>query len=104
MVAKSEMRYAVYALLVLLYVLHTDVWYWSDPRIVLGLPIGVTYHVLWTLVVSVAFGLAVRYAWPEELEALGPTAGSDRVSPSRGAAESGADTPGARRPETPSEP
>jgi hypothetical protein len=56
-----------------LYVLHTDVWYWNDPRIVLGLPIGVTYHVLWTLAVTVVFALAVRYAWPEELENVAPT-------------------------------
>ena len=62
------MRNVVYGLLLLLYVLHTDVWYWTDPRIVLGLPIGVTYHLLWTLLVSGAFWLAVRYAWPSEIE------------------------------------
>ena len=32
------MRYVVYGLLLLLYVLHTDVWYWNDSRNVLGLP------------------------------------------------------------------
>ena len=63
------MKNAVYGLLLLLYVLHTDAWYWSDPRIVLGLPIGVTYHLAWTLAVTVAFALAVRYAWPTDLEA-----------------------------------
>ena len=69
------MRYAVYALLLLLYVLHTDVWYWDDPGIVLGLPIGVTFHVLWSLAVSVVFWLAVQYAWPTEFEqAAQPTA------------------------------
>jgi len=68
------MRYAVYGLLLLLYVLHTDVWYWNDSRIVLGLPIGITYHVLWTLLVTVVFGLMVRHAWPDELEAAEPEA------------------------------
>ena len=62
------MRNVVYGLLVLLYVLHTDVWYWTDPRIVASLPIGVTYHVVWTLLVSAVFWLAVRHAWPSELE------------------------------------
>jgi hypothetical protein len=62
------MRYATYALLLLLYVLHTDVWYWDDPRIVAGLPIGVTYHVAWMLAVSAAFWLVVQYAWPQHLE------------------------------------
>ncbi len=66
------MRYAVYGLLLLLYVLHTDLWYWNDPRVVLGLPIGITYHVLWTLLVTAAFGLAVRHAWPDELETEAP--------------------------------
>ena len=66
------MRYVVYGLLLLLYVLHTDVWYWNDSRNVLGLPIGITYHVLWTLLVTAAFGLAVRHAWPDELEAEDP--------------------------------
>ena len=61
------MKYVAYGLLLLLYVLHTDVWYWNDPRIVLGLPIGITYHVLWTLAVTAAFGLLVRQAWPREL-------------------------------------
>lgn len=68
------MRYVVYGLLLLLYVLHTDVWYWNDSRIVLGLPIGITYHVLWTLMVTGAFGLAVRHIWPDELEAAEPGA------------------------------
>ncbi len=62
------MKAVVYGLLALLYVLHTDVWYWDDPRMLLGVPIGFTYHVLWTIVVTGAFWLAVRYAWPEELE------------------------------------
>jgi len=62
------MRNVVYALLALLYVLHNDVWYWDDPALALGLPIGITYHVLWTLAVSLCFWLAVQYAWPERLE------------------------------------
>ena len=62
------MRSFVYGLLVLLYLLHNDVWYWNDPALVLGLPVGITYHLLWTLAVSLCFGMAVRYAWPDELE------------------------------------
>lgn len=62
------MRYVIYGLLLLLYALHTDVWYWNDESIVMGLPIGITYHVLWTLLVSVAYWLVVQCAWPAELE------------------------------------
>ena len=83
------MKAVVYGLLGLLCVLHTDVWYWDDPRMVLGAPIGFTYQVLWTLIVTGAFWLAVRYAWPTELEAAAkdaagaPVAGPDRTPASR---------------------
>ena len=77
------MRTVVYALLALLYLLHNDVWYWNDPAIVLGLPIGITYHLVWTLAVSLCFGLVVRYAWPEELETI------EAPGPPAAAAESG---------------
>ena len=30
----------------LLFVLHTDTWYWNDARLVGGLPIGITFHVV----------------------------------------------------------
>ena len=63
------MRPLVYGALALLFVLHTDVWLWNDGRFVLGLPVGLTYHLLWTAAVVVVLWLAVRYAWPEELEA-----------------------------------
>ena len=62
------MRQVVYLALAVLWLTHTDIWYWNDASIVLGLPIGVTYHVIWSLAVSVVFWLAVTYAWPDELE------------------------------------
>ncbi len=62
------MRYVAYSLLVLLYVAHTDVWFWNDSRLVLGLPIGFTYHLAWMVAVAGALWLAVQYAWPAELE------------------------------------
>ncbi len=75
------MRTVVYGLLVLLYALHTDIWYWNDGRIVLGLPIGVTYHVVWMIAVSVVYWMAVRYAWPTQLDdglETSPPTGDDR--------------------------
>ena len=64
------MKAVVYGLLTLLCVLHTDVWYWDAPRMVLGFPIGFTYHVLWTIAVTGTYWLAARYTWPIELEAV----------------------------------
>lgn len=84
------MRYAVYALLVLLYALHTDLWYWNDPRLALGLPIGVTYHLLWTIAVSAVFAMAVRWAWPSDLEVPDAPAGEgDRAGDSGNPATAG---------------
>lgn len=33
----------------ILYILHNDWWFWNDPRFVLGLPIGLCYHLLFCL-------------------------------------------------------
>jgi len=63
------MRYVVYSLLVIAYLLHTDVWFWDDPRLLFGLPIGFTYHIGWMVAVAGVLWLAVQYAWPAELEA-----------------------------------
>jgi hypothetical protein len=82
------MRPLVYAALALLFLLHTDFWLWNDGRLILGLPVGLGYHLLWTAAVVGVLWLAVRHAWPEDLEAAvlqsagetGPT-GSDATRP-----------------------
>ena len=61
-------RALLYAALVLLYALHQDLWLWDDPRIVLGLPVGLTYHVLYCLVAALLLALVVRFAWPTAVE------------------------------------
>jgi len=63
-----SVRALLYAALVLLYVFHQDLWLWDDPRIVLGLPVGLTYHVVYCLVASLLLALAVRFAWPTAVE------------------------------------
>jgi hypothetical protein len=57
-------------LVALLYVLHQDVWFWRAARpLVFGfLPIGLFYHVAFTLACSGALWLLVTYAWPAHLE------------------------------------
>jgi len=52
----------------LLFVLHDDAWLWNDPRIVFGLPVGMTYHVAYCLAASVFMALLVRHAWPGHLD------------------------------------
>jgi hypothetical protein len=60
-----SVRGLLYAALALLFVLHQDLWLWDDPRIVLGLPVGLTYHFVYCLVAALLLGLSVRFAWPE---------------------------------------
>jgi hypothetical protein len=45
--AKARPRvsnFAVAVALVVYYLLHQDVWLWSEPQLVLGLPAGLAYH------------------------------------------------------------
>ena len=45
----------LYGALVLLYLLHNDLWLWHDGSLVLGLPAGLAYHVGYCLA-SAALG------------------------------------------------
>ncbi len=61
-------RWIFYLLLVILYLLHNDIWFWHSPDIVLGLPVGLLYHVLFCIVSSLVFYLLVKSAWPKFLK------------------------------------
>lgn len=55
------MRRAAPLLLIgLLALVRHDLWWWDDPSRVLGLPIGLTYHVLFCVAVSAAMAWIVR--------------------------------------------
>ncbi len=69
--ASARGRRAVAVLVATLFVLHQDVWLWRDPRLVFGLPIGLTYHVAFCLAVSLVLGLALRWCWPPEMSDAG---------------------------------
>jgi hypothetical protein len=58
----------LYAALVVLYLLHNDLWLWNDARLVLGLPAGLAYHIGFAIVTSIVLTLLVLYAWPEHLD------------------------------------
>jgi len=69
------MRHVVLATIVAaIYLLHQDVWFWRSARpIVFGvLPIGLAYHVLYSIVVAGVMWLLVHYAWPALSEVEGP--------------------------------
>ncbi|MCK6485949.1 MAG: hypothetical protein HUU22_13320 [Phycisphaerae bacterium] len=60
------MKYVIYALLLLLIVLHQDFWNWHryEPLIFGFIPVGLAHHVGISLAAAVVGGLAVKYCWP----------------------------------------
>ncbi len=54
---------------VVLFVLHQDFWFWEDRRLVLGfLPIGLAYHVAYSIAAALLWLAAVKLAWPAHIE------------------------------------
>ena len=62
--AAGAARIAAYAALPALYLLHNDLWFWDDPNRFLGLPIGLTYHILFSAAVVLVMWRLVHVAWP----------------------------------------
>ena len=57
------------ALVVALYALHQDLWFWRDPRLVFGaIPIGLFYHALYCVACTGMMWALVRFAWPAGLD------------------------------------
>ena len=65
-------RWFLVLLVIVLYALHQDVWFWrtTEPIVFGFLPIGVFYHVCYTLAISLVMWLLVKLAWPAHLEAI----------------------------------
>jgi hypothetical protein len=58
----------LYAALVVLYLLHNDLWLWNDASLVFGHPVGLAYHIGFSIVTSIVLTLLVIHAWPDELD------------------------------------
>ena len=67
--SRGAVRGLLYAGLVLLFLLHQDLWFWDDARKVAGLPVGLTYHVAYCLVASGLMALLVRFDRPKDEDA-----------------------------------
>ena len=67
-------RWFLVVLVIVLYALHQDVWFWRTAQpIVWGfLPVGLFYHICFTLAVSGLMWLLVKFAWPAQLEEVTP--------------------------------
>lgn len=63
------MKYMVWGLVVLLVVLHQDLWNWGNDSLVLGfMPVTLAYHAALSIAASVVWFLATKFAWPLNLE------------------------------------
>jgi hypothetical protein len=58
----------LYVALILLFILHNDLWFWSNTRLVRGVPVGLLYHIVFCIVATLVMTALTRYAWPEGLE------------------------------------
>jgi hypothetical protein len=62
-------KFLVYLAVPVLYVLHQDFWFAADhEKRLLGMPIGLSYQVLFCLAASLLMYLLIRFAWPAHLE------------------------------------
>lgn len=62
------LRRLLYLALLAAFVLHNDIWWWEDRDLVLGMPIGLTYHIALCFAAALIMALLVRHAWPSELD------------------------------------
>ncbi len=63
-------RLLLVAMVIVFYLLHQDFWNWraTYPLVFGFLPIGLFYHVSYTLAVTLLIWLLVKYEWPSYLE------------------------------------
>lgn len=76
-------RWFLVLLVIVLYALHQDVWFWrtAQPLVFGFLPIGLFYHVCFTLAVSLLMWLLVNLAWPSQLETTEPSTEQEDAAP-----------------------
>jgi len=66
------MKWFLTFVVIIVALLHQDFWLWTNKTLVFGfLPIGLAYHIFYTLLASATMALLVRYAWPKHLEEMG---------------------------------
>jgi hypothetical protein len=49
--------------------LHQDFWNWDNANLVFGfLPVGLAYHIGYSIVVAIFWGCVIHFAWPKHIE------------------------------------
>ena len=67
-------RVAATLIVLALFALHQDVWFWNDatPLVFGVLPVGLFYHVAYTIVTAVVMAVLVGTCWPRHLDREAP--------------------------------
>ena len=74
-------RLIIAVLVLLLIILHQDVWNWDSRALVFGfIPLTLFYQVCISIGASATWYLATIIAWPEELEELSHSSKSDETT------------------------
>lgn len=59
------MKYVVWLLVLLLVILHQDIWNWTSDTLVFGfMPISLFYHSCLSVAASIVWLMACQFAWP----------------------------------------
>ncbi|MEX1223664.1 MAG: DUF3311 domain-containing protein [Pirellulales bacterium] len=84
------MKYLVWGLVVLLIVLHQDVWFWDDDRLVFGfMPITLLYHACISMGAGFTWFLATLFAWPLDEDELAQLAAASKAKHGAAAQDGG---------------
>ncbi|MEZ5326289.1 MAG: DUF3311 domain-containing protein [Verrucomicrobiales bacterium] len=63
------MKNLIIALVIVLVVLHNDIWFWTDESLLFGfLPVGLAYHAAFSISAALLWLIACKVAWPHRLE------------------------------------
>jgi len=74
------------ALILGMYALHQDSWNWraAEPLVFGFLPIGLAYHVAYSILAAITMAVLVKFAWPKHLESIGSSEEEDRAREQEG--------------------
>ena len=63
------MKWLLPLLVLVVMLLHQDFWLWTNKSLVLGfLPVGLAYHIGYSILASLTMWVLVHFAWPSHLE------------------------------------
>ena len=70
--SETQRKWLAIGLVVVLALLHQDVWFWDDATLVGGFaPIGLVYHGGFSVVATLVWAVVVWLVWPADEEEAG---------------------------------